>query len=176
MGLTIINGLPAHVLFVHVIVVLVPLTSVALVASVIWPAWIHRLGVVLPLLALITLASLPFTVHAGEWLEKRTASNALIRRHAELGDTLLPWVLGLFVLTVVVWWFGRRTPAASATAPETDRREGTAVLSTPVRIAAIVLSVAVAAGSVVQVYRIGDSGAKAAWHNKLSAQPVSHHN
>lgn len=37
-----------------------------------------------------------------------------------------------------------------------------------VRAAAVVLSVVVAAGAVVDVYRIGDSGAKAAWHDGFS--------
>jgi len=34
-----------------------------------------------------------------------------------------------------------------------------------------VLSVVVAVGSVVQVYRIGDSGAKAVWQGSYSAAP-----
>ncbi|MEU5599671.1 hypothetical protein [Streptomyces sp. NPDC020298] len=38
----------------------------------------------------------------------------------------------------------------------------------PVRIAVTVLSPAVAAGAVVDVYRTGDSGAKAAWHDSFS--------
>jgi hypothetical protein len=42
-----------------------------------------------------------------------------------------------------------------------------------VRVAAIALAAIVAAGSVGQVYRIGDSGAKAAWHDGYSAKPVS---
>lgn len=37
-----------------------------------------------------------------------------------------------------------------------------------VRVAAVVLSVGVGAGAVVDVYRIGDSGAKAAWHDGFS--------
>ncbi|MEU2133529.1 hypothetical protein [Streptomyces sp. NPDC018352] len=31
MGLDLINGIPAHVLFVHVVVILVPLTGLALI-------------------------------------------------------------------------------------------------------------------------------------------------
>lgn len=36
------------------------------------------------------------------------------------------------------------------------------------RIAAVVLSLVVSAGAVVDVYRIGDSGAKAAWQGGYS--------
>jgi hypothetical protein len=37
------------------------------------------------------------------------------------------------------------------------------------RVAAAVLSAVVAAGAVVQVYRIGDSGAKAVWNGRVSS-------
>ncbi|WP_324786853.1 DUF2231 domain-containing protein [Streptomyces sp. H51] len=153
-----INGLPAHVLLVHLVVVLVPLTALALVVGAIWPQAARRMGLVLPLLALVTLGSVPLATEAGEWLEEHVTTSALIRRHTELGDGLLPWVVGLFVLAAVVWWTTRRTPA-----------EGSAPRSaTIVRVAALVLSVVVAAGAVVDVYRIGDSGAKAAWTGGFS--------
>jgi hypothetical protein len=171
-GPTVVNGLPAHVLLVHFVVVLVPLTALALVVSAVWPTWIRRLGVALPLLALATLIFVPITTHAGEWLERHTDSDPLVRRHADLGDGLLPWAIGLFVVTVAVWWVGRRAIAQSPD-EEGPSRSGGVALSVPVRVAAIALSVIVAAGSVVQVYRIGDSGAKAAWHDGYSAEPVS---
>lgn len=171
MGPTVINGLPAHVLLIHVVVVLVPLTALALVVCAVWPAWIRRLGVVLPLLALVTLASVPLTTHAGEWLEQHVSDSPLVRRHADLGDTLLPWVVGLFVLAVAVWWLGRGTPAQ---APGEGAPGAGALSRAPIRVAAIILSLAVATGSVVQVYRIGDSGARAAWQGGYSAKPVTH--
>ncbi|MFF4016400.1 DUF2231 domain-containing protein [Streptomyces sp. NPDC001843] len=167
--MNLINGLPAHVLLVHVVVVLVPLTALALVASALWPPAARRLGVLLPLLALVSLVSVPLTTHAGEWLEAHVESNALVRRHTELGDGLLPWALGLFVLAAVVWWAGRRAGAASAGAVEGDGAGiATRWAASPVRVVVAVLSLAVAAGAVVDVYRIGDSGAKAAWHDSFS--------
>ncbi len=102
------------------------------------------------------------TTHAGEWLERHVDDDALVRRHTELGDGLLPWALGLFVLAAVVWWAGRRTPA------EPGRNGGMRWSALPVRIVVGVLSLAVAVGAVVDVYRIGDSGAKAAWHDAYS--------
>jgi hypothetical protein len=161
--MSLVNGLPAHVLFVHFVVVLVPLTALALVVCAIWPAAAQRMGIVLPLLALITFASVPLTTGAGEWLEEHVHSTELIRRHAELGDGLLPWAAGLLVLAVLVWWAARRNAATT----DGDGR-GARWSTAPVRVAAVVLSVAVAAGAVVDVYRIGDSGAKAAWQNSFS--------
>ncbi|MFE9882972.1 DUF2231 domain-containing protein [Streptomyces sp. NPDC005784] len=158
--MSLVNGLPAHVLLVHFVIVLVPLTALALVLCAIWPKAAQRLGVVLPLLALVTLASVPLATNAGEWLERHVESDALVRRHAELGDGLLPWVGGLFVLAFVVWWaLGR----SASRAPDGTRRPATLL-----RITAAVLSLVVAAGAVVDVYRIGDSGAKAAWHDGYS--------
>ncbi|MFE7855164.1 DUF2231 domain-containing protein [Streptomyces sp. NPDC057403] len=157
--MSLVNGLPAHVLLVHFVVVLVPLTAIAVVASAVWPSVARRMGVVLPVLALVTLASVPLTTSAGEWLEEHVGSDALVRRHAELGDGLLPWALGLFVLAAAVWWTTRRTSPSE----QTGNRSASVV-----RIAAAVLSVVVAAGAVVDVYRIGDSGAKAAWHDGYS--------
>jgi hypothetical protein len=161
MGL--VNGLPAHVLLVHFVVVLVPLTALALAVGAIWPRAAQRMGIVLPLLALVTLASVPLATEAGEWLEEHVDSNALVRRHAELGDGLLPWAMGLFVLAALVWWAARRTAAAAS-----QDSGGTRWSGVPVRAAAAVLSLVVAAGAVVDVYRIGDSGAKAAWHDGFS--------
>ncbi|GAA1043329.1 hypothetical protein FSY75_23530 [Streptomyces sp. TR1341] len=165
--MTLINGLPAHVLLVHVVVVLVPLTALALVAAAIWPRAARRLGVLLPALGLVSLVSVPLTTSAGEWLERHVDSDPLVRRHTELGDGLLPWALGLFVLAVVVWWAGRGS-----------RREGgggSRWSALPVRIALGLLSVVIAVGAVVDVYRIGDSGAKAAWHDGFSKSAHDQH-
>lgn len=76
MGPHLINGIPAHVLFVHVVVVLVPLTALCLVLCAVWPSTMRRFGVALPMLALVSLVSVPLTTNAGEWLERHVDSNA----------------------------------------------------------------------------------------------------
>ncbi|MGW0769477.1 hypothetical protein [Streptomyces sp. NPDC002676] len=160
--MNLISGLPAHVLMVHVVVVLIPLTALALASAALWPRAARLLGPLLPLVALVALASVPLTTHAGEWLERHVDDDALVRRHTELGDGLLPWAVALFVLAAVVWWAGRRAPA------EAGRNSGMRWSALPVRIVVGVLSLAVAVGAVVDVYRIGESGAKAAWHDAYS--------
>ena len=82
MGPTQINGLPAHVLLVHLVVVFVPIAALMLIASVAWPAARRRLGVGTPLVALIPLVVVPVTTHAGEWLKDRLPENPRIERHA----------------------------------------------------------------------------------------------
>lgn len=167
MSLTVVNGLPAHVLIVHFVVVLVPLSALAVVVGALWPSTARRMGVALPLLALLALASVPLAAEAGEWLEEHVEGNALVRRHAELGDGLLPWAAGLFVLATAIWWTTRR-PSGVEGAPGEGTRPASYRSALVVRVAAAVLSVGVAAGAVVDVYRIGDSGAKAAWQGEFS--------
>ncbi|WP_172832289.1 DUF2231 domain-containing protein [Nakamurella panacisegetis] len=159
------NGLPTHILLIHLVVIAVPLAAVITVVSVLWPAARRRLGVTTPIVALLALVCVPITTHAGTWLQARVFhgfSNPLIVRHAQLGDQLLPWTAGLFLLAALVW--GLPVLAArSGSAP--------ALGSVGVRIAVGVLAVAVAVVATVQVYRIGDSGAKAAWSSNFCAQP-----
>jgi hypothetical protein len=168
MGPTQINGLPAHVLLVHLVVVLIPIAALLLVLSLFVPAAGRRIGVVSPVVAFVALVSVPLTTHAGEWLEKRTRRSPLVEHHAELGDQLLPWAAALFLVAIGVWavqrrhrtWLpiggdGRRSGGRRATREARTARLAGVVLA--------VLALVAATGSVVMVYRIGDSGAKAAW-------------
>ncbi|CAG6397206.1 hypothetical protein NMG29_17105 [Streptomyces cocklensis] len=176
MSLTHIDGLPAHVLFVHAVVVLVPLTALAAVVGAVRPQFARRMGLALPLLGLVTLGLVPVTTHAGEWLESRVGNDPLVRKHTELGDGLLPWAVALFLITLAIWWLGRRL-AQSAETAEGVSSAGAARWTSPtvLRTAAVVLAVAVSAGAVVDVYRIGESGAKAAWHDSYDKSAEGHH-
>ncbi|CAG7643734.1 DUF2231 domain-containing protein [Actinacidiphila bryophytorum] len=165
MGL--INGVPAHVLLVHAVVVLVPLTALVLVVCAVWPLVMRRLGVALPLLALVSLIAVPLATDSGEWLQERVAETSQVERHTEMGDELLPWAVGLLVLAAAVWFAYRRAEANAAPAPGAAQASA---VGTGVRVVAVVLCVAVSAGAVVQVYRIGDSGAKAAWQGRISSR------
>lgn len=164
MGLDLINGIPAHILFVHVVVVLVPLTALALIVCAALPSVMRRFGLALPVLALTSLISVPLTTNAGEWLEEHVDRDPLVREHAELGDELLPWVVGLFLVSAAVWWFYHRAARRTPEAGESARS-----VATRLRVTAAVLSLVIGVGASVQVYRIGDSGAKAVWHDAYSA-------
>jgi len=159
-----INGLPAHILLIHIVIVLVPLAALMLVASAVWPAARAKLGFLTPAVALVALVFVPITTNAGKWLRDHLPGNQgrldpLIRRHAQLGGTLLPWAIGIFVVAVAVWLLGRRF--------DLGWRRSAAL---PVWVTAIVAVVAigVSAGGVVQLYRIGDSGAKAEWTGRTA--------
>jgi predicted membrane protein DUF2231 len=163
MGPTEINGLPAHVLLVHVVVMLIPITALLLLASAVWPSARRRIGVVLPAVALISLVSVPLTANAGEWLAQRLGGGGpLVARHADLADQLLPWTVGLFLVSLAVWAVHRFVPAVRTGNGRTAATVGLAVLS-----------LVVAVGSVYTVYRVGDTGAKAAWDGVVSAAPAA---
>lgn len=202
MGLTTINGLPAHALLVHVIVMLVPLAALLVVLAAAWPAAQRRFGLITPLVAAAALVAVPVTTNAGEWLEQHVTPSPLISAHAELGDELLPWVIGLFVVAVAVWTVHYRTSrsalaseraaarstvsvtvdagdahgaATEAPAPGSDPAGGAEVPSVRwswsrlIGLVLLMLALVTGIGSVVEVYRIGESGARAVWQDSFSA-------
>jgi hypothetical protein len=154
------NGLPAHALLVHFIVVLAPLTAVLAIVCAVWPAARQRLVWLVLALALITTALTPLTTDAGEWLARRVARSPNVHAHAVLGDTMKYFAVALLIaaiLLVVVHIRQNRGKALST------------VLSAAVAVFVVLASVA----TIVQVYRIGDSGAKATWSEKPLVAPSS---
>ena len=153
---TSVDGLPVHVLLIHLVVVLVPASALLLVAQA-WSPVVRRwAGVLGPLSALAALVLVPITASSGQWLKDQLRPTPLIERHADLGERLWPWVLAVFVLSVAVYLLGRRGDAAGAALPPTAGAVGVQVL-------VAVLATAVAVGAMWQTYRVGDSGARAVW-------------
>ena len=165
-----INGLPAHVLLIHVVVLLVPVAALVLVAQA-WSRPIRRwAGVGGPLLCLGALVMVPITTNAGNWLRDHLnpelAASAPVRKHAELGDDLLPWVIAMFVLSIAVFVLDRRTRQARepvVLAPSA----GTVGAQAIVQIAVAVLATVAAIGSIYLTVKIGDSGAQAVWKGSV---------
>jgi hypothetical protein len=142
-----INGLPAHALLVHLVVVLLPLTAVAAVVISVWPAAQRKLTFLVPLGAILGAAAVPITTKAGEELAQRIGNPPFIARHENFGDQVLPWVVAMAVTTLAQWLYLRR---GTATVPR-------AVLG--------LLVVASAIGTATIVVLTGDSGAQAVWGN-----------
>lgn len=148
--MTTINGLPAHILLVHAIVVLAPLTALLAIVSAVWKPARDRLVWLVLGLALATTILTPITAEAGEWLERRTEESAALRTHTELGDTMIFFSAALLVIAVAI-------AVLHVVENRSDRsRRGAA-------IAVAVLAIVIGVGSTVGVYRIGDSGSTAVW-------------
>jgi hypothetical protein len=62
---TIYSGLPAHPLFVHVPVILIPATVIAAVLFVFKPVWLSRYGIALALASIVAMSSVFLTMQAG---------------------------------------------------------------------------------------------------------------
>jgi len=195
--MTTLNGLPAHVLLVHIIVVLLPLAALLLVLSAVWPAARRKAAGANALLSLVIVALVPVTTNAGEWLERRVAPTDLVRAHADLGDTAIYVAIPVAVLALVVWWRERETaasqrPAAQPSGTGTGTVEGrdtaggstiTVERTAPRRtilapgsaalsVVIAVLSVLAAGAVAYDIYRIGDSGAQAAWQGQFTSAPA----
>jgi hypothetical protein len=164
MGPTTIAGLPAHALLVHIVVVMVPLTALLVILTVLWPAAQRRLGIITPLVAFATLVAVPLTTQSGEWLEHHTERNPLVEAHTHLGDQLLIWSIAVFLLSTA-WWVIHSERARNRLRSRVGRVDAVSANRT-VALAIAIVAVVVAAGSAIQVYRIGDSGAKAVWHDQ----------
>ncbi|CAM01768.1 hypothetical protein A8924_2867 [Saccharopolyspora erythraea NRRL 2338] len=155
LGPATIGGLPAHPLIVHVPVVLIPLASLALVLSAIWPAARRKLSWFTPALALVALATVPLSTESGEWLSGQVRFTPLIEEHEELAEGLLIWITGLAAWALLVFgldtWERRKS------------RELRSMLRRGVAVVAVVGALALSAGSVTQIYLVGESGASAVW-------------
>jgi hypothetical protein len=160
----VVSGLPLHVLLVHGTVVFVPLAAVCTVLSIVWSAARRRLGIVTPLLALAALVMVPITQQSGEWLMQRVDTTPAITTHSILGGTLLPWVIGVFIVAMAQWlWFRYGTTQADGI----RRKLGTAG-SRIAGAVAVVLVLVLCGGTVYKVVEIGEAGSRAVWEGSFS--------
>ncbi len=154
--MTMLNGLPAHALLVHFIVILAPLTAVLAILCATWPAARQRLVWFVLGLAVITVVLTPLTTDAGEWLAHQLGRSPQLHRHTELGDTMVYFAIALLIAAVLLAVIHVREARGRSVKPVAYWIVATVV---------IVVSVATS----VQVYRIGDSGAKATWQGRVPA-------
>jgi hypothetical protein len=154
MTLTTISGLPAHVLLVHAIVVLAPLTAVLEMLCALWPSARRRLVWLVLAFAAITTVLTPITANAGGWLYGQEAHpRAVLNTHAELGSSMIYFSVALLVVAAVL---------ASLHWREVRAAKPALVVSVLVAVIAVV----VGATTIVQVVRIGDSGSRAVWSSE----------
>ncbi|GAA3825029.1 DUF2231 domain-containing protein [Nocardioides panacisoli] len=159
-----INGLPVHPLVVHAVVVLLPLAALGTLAIAVRPAWRTRYGYLVTAAALVSVALIPVATSSGEALEEHVGNPG---EHAELGDQLIWFAIPLLLLAAALTWLGRRAERAAAEdAPAAAPGPG---LTRTVATLAVVAALAAS----VQIYRVGDSGARAAWGDKVSSTASS---
>lgn len=146
-----IGGIPLHPLVVHAAVVLVPLASLLVIAYAVSARFRSWSALLVPLAATVAFVTVPLATQSGESLEHSVTRTELINAHTEMGEGAIPFAIGLVVLAWGMWWFHR-----------TDRRD---VLT---KVAAG-LAIVAALGCIVQIVRIGHSGAEAVWTGVVSS-------
>src|SRR5690348_5079961 len=99
MTLTTISGLPAHVLLVHALVVLAPLTALLEILCALWPAARRHLVWLVVAMAAVTTALTPVTADAGEWLyDQERHHRDILNTHAGRGSVMIYFSISLLVV------------------------------------------------------------------------------
>ncbi|WJX99469.1 DUF2231 domain-containing protein [Curtobacterium sp. 458] len=147
------GGVPLHPLFVHLTTVAVPVAALAAIAVAAWPAARRWLAVGAPIIGLVALVSVPLATQSGEWLEEHERETALLERHTELADGLLPWSVAVFAL-LTLWWAWQRFGV--------ERVDGRGLVRV-VGVVGPVLLIAAGIGSLIEVVVIGHAGAVSVW-------------
>jgi hypothetical protein len=164
---TIYDGLPAHPLFIHVPVVLIPISVLGAIACVARPAWLARYGVPLSVTAIVAMSSTFLAMQAGAALRgalnlQGTAAS-LIQRHSHAAH-ILAVVFVLFTAALILTFAAQRISGGMPTGLAVADR----LLSPRISLVALrVLLVVLALVSAYMVFKVGDLGAKAVWAGRL---------
>jgi hypothetical protein len=169
---TIYSGLPAHPLFVHVPVVLIPATIVAAIVCTIKPQWLARYGIALAVVSIVAMSSVFLAMQAGAALRGELNLQGpaahLISEHSQAAH-ILAVVYVAFTAVVIIAFAAQRISGGMPTGLSlVDRPLAGRSMFTMLRILLVVLSV----GAAVMCFRVGDLGAKAVWQGRVqTVQP-----
>jgi uncharacterized membrane protein len=168
---TIYSGLPAHPLFVHVPVILIPATIVTAILFIAKPEWFARYGIALALASIAAMSSIFLTMQAGGALQDALRLHGeaarLISEHSESAK-ILAIVYVAFTAVLIVAFAAQRISAGRPTGLAlADRPLASPAVFTGLRVLLVVL--AIAAG--FMTFRTGDLGAKAVWAHRLETGP-----
>ena len=166
-GISKLFGLPAHPLFVHLPVVLIPLVGIGAIAMAISARARERYGWLVLAVAIVCGISVQLAIGSGELLKHSVPQSAALTRHVHIASSLRPLILALFLIALAIMLIDRRSVGAW---PFTHA--GSSSMGTLTRGALIALTVVVAVGTNVRLFQIGDSGAKATWQ-RIHLRPKS---
>jgi hypothetical protein len=166
---TIYGGLPAHPLFVHVPVVLIPVTILAAIVCMIKTEWFSRYGVALAVVSIGAMSSIFLTMQAGAALRSalhlRGRAAHLISEHSQAAH-YLAFIYVAFTAILIVTFAAQRISGGMPTGLGIlDRALSRHSVFTGLRLVLVLLSL----GAAVMVFRVGDLGAKAVWQGRIQA-------
>ncbi|TWD13529.1 hypothetical protein FB570_11721 [Streptomyces sp. T12] len=157
-----VTGLPVHVLVVHAVVVLLPLTALAAITYALVPRWRAILRWPMPIGAILSLGFVYAAeksggeLFAGRAAELRGAELAAAVAHEEQGELLLWYALAFFAVSLIS---ALLLSGAGHSTRAQDRKGATK----PLQFALAALLVVVAAGTGYQTVVTGHGGSRAVW-------------
>ena len=160
-------GLPAHPLFVHVPVVLVPLAALGAVLIAVRPAWRSRFGMLVVAAAGVGLAGLQFAIGSGEALEEHVKESQALERHEELAGITRLSVLVFFVAVTGLVLYDRRRRSRAALA---GSDASAALRRNTVMMALGAITVAASVFATAVVVQSGHTGASVTWNRSSHQQ------
>jgi len=166
---SIYSDLPAHPLFVHVPVILIPMTVVGALAFAVKLEWLSRYGIALVLVSIVAMSSVFLTMQAGAALrgELHLQGHAatLISEHSQAAH-ILAIVYVVFTATLIVTFAARRVSSGSPTGLSlVDHPLSSRVIFTALRVVLVLVSI----GAGYMTFRTGDLGAKAVWQGRVQS-------
>jgi hypothetical protein len=171
---TVYSSLPAHPLFVHVPVILIPATVVAAVVFVFKREWLSRYGIALAVVSIIAMSSIFLTMQAGAALRGelnlRGQAAKLISEHSQAAH-ILAIVYVVFTATLIVTFAAQRISGGLPTGLAlVDALLSPRWTVAGLRTVLVLLSI----GAGYMCFRTGDLGAKAVWQGRVQAANESH--
>jgi hypothetical protein len=174
---TIYSGLPAHPLFLHVPVILIPVVTIGALMLVAQPRWFARHGVWIGALTVLALGATNLTIGAGKALRTDLhldgggsvlgatgGPSALIARHAHAADMLRLLLIAFTGVLLIAVAMYRTSDGSSIGIGFLDRlMSRTRGLMALLRPVLAVLALA----CLYFVFHTGDLGAKAVWQGRL---------
>jgi hypothetical protein len=172
---TVYEGLPAHPLFVHVPVILIPSVAFGGLTLAAKPAWFERHSLWLCGLTVLTLAALDVTMSAGDALRNdlglygNSTVDSLISRHAHAAGILRVFLIAFTAVFIVTVALDREDRGLSTGIGWIDAIVA-GVLSAlrGLKPARVVLGL-LALGCLYFVFLTGDLGARAVWQGRIHA-------
>ena len=166
---TIYGGLPAHPLFVHVPVILIPVTIVTGIVFMVRPQWLGRWGIALCLVSIVAMSSVFLAMQAGGALENvlhlHGEAASLISEHSQAAHILAIVYTAFTAFLIVAFAASRISRGRPTGLGLVDRPLSPPAIFTTLRVLVVVLALV----SGFFVFRVGDLGAKAVWAGRLQA-------
>jgi hypothetical protein len=166
---TIYSGLPAHPLFLHVPVVLIPITILVAIVFALKREWLTRYGIALAAVSIVAMSSVFLTMQAGAalrgalHLQGRAAQ--LISEHSQAAHILAVLYVAFTAILILAFAAQRVSSGMPTGLTLVDGLLTARPVLAALRVGLVVL--ALAAG--YMCFRTGDLGAKAVWQGRLEA-------